>query len=276
MKIVNVGYDYRHGSDFCINRPCGSGDCILLVLKSPAYFVFDGVRNDVSGGGIVVFKKGTPQMYGATCGEFVNDWIHFEMDETEEGAMRELGIPFDKVIEVDDTTPFSGYIKSMFDEKYSQNIYKERTLELYFELILTKLSERINMPQREKDSPYYYALSALRNDIYNNPGKERSIDGISKEMHLSCSYVQHLYKAFFGKSIVHDITNSRMEYAKYLLSSTDMTVGSISGLCGYNNDVHFMRMFKKATGVTPSDFRTQMHIAVSEVEKSRKSNPFCL
>ena len=95
-------------------------------------------------------------------------------------------------------------------------------------------------------------------------------------MNLSRSYVQHLYKSFFNKSIISDITQSRIEHAKYLLSSTDMTVSCISSICGYNNDVHFMRIFKKEMGVTPSGYRKQIHINQNEVDIRKNQNPFCL
>ena len=103
-----------------------------------------------------------------------------------------------------------------------------------------------------------------------------SIDKICKSLNLSRSYVQHMYKTFFGESVMSDITSSRIEYAKYLLSGTNMTVSAISQACGYDNDVHFMRIFKKTTSLTPTQFRIQIHVEKSEIENAKKSNPFCL
>lgn len=36
---------------------------------------------------------------------------------------------------------------------------------------------------------------------------------------------------------------------------SDSQVGEISNLCGYENEVHFMRQFKKLTTLTPSEYR---------------------
>ena len=52
-----------------------------------------------------------------------------------------------------------------------------------------------------------------------------------------------------------DIITSRLEYSKYLLDSTDHSISNISSMVGYENDVHFMYMFKKKTGFTPSQYR---------------------
>ena len=42
-------------------------------------------------------------------------------------------------------------------------------------------------------------LSALRNEIYSNPQKDRSVEEISKELSVSLSYLQHRYKKLFGR-----------------------------------------------------------------------------
>lgn len=276
MRIVNVGYDYRHPNYFSINRPNGSGDYILLVVKTAAFFVFRGERLIASPDSVVVLKKGTPQLYGALDGEYINDWIHFELEEEEIPEIEKLGIPFDTILPVSDITVFSSLIKSMFSEKYSQNAYKDRSLQLYFQLILLKLSERIDASDVKRENLYYTEFSALRNEIYSRPERDWNIDEISIKMNLSRSYIQHLYKAFFEKSIIADVTDSRMEYAKYLLSATDIAVNVISQMCGYNNDVHFMRVFKRITGLTPTQFRKNIHVAQSEIVNARSENPFCL
>lgn len=65
MQIINCGYNYRHPNDFKIYRPNGSGDCILLIIHSPAFFVFKNQKHYTAGNSVVVFREGTPQIYGA-------------------------------------------------------------------------------------------------------------------------------------------------------------------------------------------------------------------
>lgn len=260
MEIINAGYNYRHPAGFCINRPYGSGDYLLLVIRSEAFMHLNGERMIVPPNSVVIFKKGTPQLYGTTRYEYVNDWIHFEISEAEESFVSSLGVPFDAVLPLREVSEFSGFIKNVFVERYSQNPQKEATMQRYFELLLLKLSEKINKQRPEYDHPYYDHFCTLRNDIHLAPQNNWSIDEICKRMNLSRSHVQHLYKAFFGTSITADIQSSRVEHAKYLLSATNMTVCGIALSCGYNNDTHFMRIFKKRTNMTPSEFRDQFQV----------------
>lgn len=43
--------------------------------------------------------------------------------------------------------------------------------------------------------------------------------------------------------------------SKYYLKESDMSVRNIADYCGYENEIYFMRQFKKHIGVTPSEYR---------------------
>ena len=276
MEIVNVGYNSRHDKNFSINRPYGSGDYILLLLRSPAYFILKGERQHKGPNSAIIFKKGTPQLYGALNEEYVNDWLHFELTDLEEEMLSSLGIPFDEVFSVYNAMDVAELIKRMFNEKYSLNMHKDESLELCFKLILRKLSEALHCVDSKKENEHYQTFLNLRNEIYLTPGTDWSLETICEKINLSCSYVQHLYKDFFGRSLLSDVTAGRLGYAKYLLSSTDMSVSEIATSCGYKNDVHFMRTFKKEVGETPSQYRKRLHIKSQEMVASKNRNPYVL
>lgn len=257
MEIVKAGYNYRHSSSFRINRPNGSGDYLLLIIRTEAFIVLCGERLTVPQNSAVIFKKGTPQFYGGVQDKFINDWIHFELGAEEEATFFTLGIPLDTVIPLYQTNELSGFVKSIVFERHSQNVHKQATIKHYFDLLLLKLSEKIHTRSANQVHPYYSQFYKLRSSIQLDPQSDWNIDDICKKMMLSRSYIQHLYKLFFGTTITSDVQSGRMEYAKYLLSATDMPITGISHACGYENDVHFMRIFKKTTGITPSAFRSE-------------------
>ena len=274
MNINNVGYKFTHGKNFIINRPKGSGDYAILFLRTKAFFTINGTYSETEAGAFVFYKKGTPQFFGARDGIFINDWLHLDLDECEEQEISDMGIVFDKPMQIGDISYFSEIIKSMHREKYSDNVMKEATLELYFKIIITKLSERLSSPPPQNDTPHRKKLFALRTRIYNEPGEEWTIDGMAEETALSPSYFQHLYKKLFGVSAIDDVISSRVKRAEYLLSSTEYSVAHIADECGYKNDVHFMRQFKANVGTTPSSYRNQSKISIEETDKMREKAPY--
>ena len=42
MILHNVGYNHRHDADFFVDRPAGSGDNLLLILRTDAIFTLNG------------------------------------------------------------------------------------------------------------------------------------------------------------------------------------------------------------------------------------------
>ena len=48
----------------------------------------------------------------------------------------------------------------------------------------------------------------------------------------------------------------RMERAKQLLLTTDLSLAAVSEAVGFNDYFYFMKKFKKETGITPGHFRS--------------------
>ena len=63
-----------------------------------------------------------------------------------------------------------------------------------------------------------------------------------------------------GQTINGYITFLRIEKAKTMLSSTDLSVSSIATQVGYNDYNYFIRLFRKETSITPLKFRKQHSI----------------
>lgn len=258
MRINNIGYGHTHDADFYINRPEGSGDHLLLLLKSPAIFTFNGQDTVTEPDSFIIFRKDTPQLYRADNQPFSNDWVHFTAEEEDQRFFESLDIPMDRVVKGGSLNSLSLLIKNMCYEHYSSNLFKTDSAELYLKLVFLKLSEIIHSNNGTDSTSLYEKLSILRAKIYSQPFNGWNIEWLSHELNLSKSYFQHLYKQQFGVSAVNDIISSRVEHGKYLLSTSDISVKQIAQMCGYNNENHFMRQFKERTGMTPSRYRKNL------------------
>lgn len=254
MNIVSAGYGHREKPTFSINRPMGSGDYVLIVVRSASYFVLDGEHRIVPENSVIIYQKGTPQHYGAVDDQYINDWIHFVPSKSDLNRIRDIGLSFDTILPLYDTAPLSILIKNLLYENISRNKNKEKSIRLHFDMILYKISDLLSVPV-STDKDFFHALSSLRNKIYLNPAREWKIENICENMNFSRSYIQHSYKNYFDESIQDSITNSRIEHAKHLLTSTDNKVSQVATLCGYHSAVHFIRIFKSKVGLTPIAFR---------------------
>ena len=105
------------------------------------------------------------------------------------------------------------------------------------------------------ENPQYEKLCLLRGRIMKNPELPWNVNDIASELYLSKSYLQKMYKLYFGKSIIVDMIDFRLAKAKELLLTSDMTVTDISRECGYSSYNYFVRQFKSVEGVSPTEYK---------------------
>lgn len=252
MKLHALGIDYHHSSDFAVERPEGSGDNLLVIFKTMARVQINGDFKVVEPDTAIVYSKNSPQYYRAVGNEFVNHWIHFDIEENET-FFRNIGLPFNTILTVSDISYVEKLLLQLNLETVSDGINKQECIDLLLRLILAKLGG--SDENTHHNSLHYNELRALRAEIYRNPSKCHSIAEFASMVSLSPSHFQTLYKSEFGISCYEDVLKARIDMAKYYLKNTLLPVNRVAELCGYENDVHFIRQFKVRTGLTAGEYR---------------------
>ena len=106
-----------------------------------------------------------------------------------------------------------------------------------------------------KKMPHYDELWQIRDEFICSPEKYVNIDQASRRLCISEGHLRRIYKEYFGVTYVNDGIFARISYAKYLLSTTPMSVYSIAMKCGYSDEKYFMRQFKQLVGCSPVQYR---------------------
>jgi len=91
--------------------------------------------------------------------------------------------------------------------------------------------------------------------IDKNHWQPLDLDMLAKDAGISKYHFAHIFKAIMGVSPYKYLTTRRIEEAKKILKTTDMSVYSVSMMVGFKNDCHFSRMFKSITNMTPLQYR---------------------
>ncbi len=63
------------------------------------------------------------------------------------------------------------------------------------------------------------------------------------------------FRAATGQSPLEYIQTLRMEEAKQMLETSDMSLDNVAAEVGYVEPASFRRLFRKLVGLTPSDYR---------------------
>ncbi|MFC5452718.1 AraC family transcriptional regulator [Paenibacillus aestuarii] len=81
---------------------------------------------------------------------------------------------------------------------------------------------------------------------------------VAERFQMTPPYISTFFKKNQGQNLVDYITHKRVEQAKRLMATKELTIAQIAQTVGYNNDVVFIRAFKKIEGITPGKFRETM------------------
>ena len=95
----------------------------------------------------------------------------------------------------------------------------------------------------------------VRRIINSNLEKEISIEELACKVNLNRTTLQKIFKEMYGLTVNEYRTKARLQLAKNLLVSTDLSKTEIAGRCGYANASKFSEVFKRNEGVLPKDWR---------------------
>ena len=78
---------------------------------------------------------------------------------------------------------------------------------------------------------------------------------LSEKLHYTGEYINKIIKLYTGKTLSEYRQMIFLEEAKNLLLYSDMSMTDIIGMLGLSNRSYFYRLFKKAYGMTPVEYR---------------------
>ncbi len=82
-----------------------------------------------------------------------------------------------------------------------------------------------------------------------------SVERICRELDISRTRLYETLRPHLNSGIAAYVKHRRLEYAKELLKSTDMSVPEISDACGFADYNYFLRSFKQKYGMSTKQFR---------------------
>jgi AraC family cel operon transcriptional repressor len=90
----------------------------------------------------------------------------------------------------------------------------------------------------------------------NNPQLSSSdIKELQANLPYSYSNLTRLFKKYTNQTITQYVNNIKLQHAKELLSTTNMTTLMITNALGFESVSHFNHLFKKQFNITPTQYR---------------------
>lgn len=273
QSYYRSGYLAENGADYCDSGVPLAVNCAGYVSISRV-FVTSGIRHDyylqlMDVGELSCGTDGNKYVFGS--GEFIIHppeipyryeltedrgmgyyWAHFTGNCAEK-LLESAGLETGRVYRLNGGIPPS--VRRTFGEIFGEFMLCGRG---YEEFCAAKLTEIIVELGRAVSSDGYIKgkrFAGLMEYIHSHYTEELCVADLAESEHLSVSRFRDLFRRNFGCSPSEYIIGLRLRHAKNLLTDTDLTITEIAGMCGYSDNMYFMRLFRKKTGMSAREYR---------------------
>lgn len=144
-----------------------------------------------------------------------------------------------------------------------------KTNELPLNLLTTTILARLNIEcsRRAKNTHLSALVSQSIEWIRANISTDLSIKDVAQHFEVSNAYLAQQFKHDLNITPLQHLLGLKIQAAKVLLVKTNLPIYEISENSYFRNEKNFIRVFKKHTGITPSNYRR--HFAYHH-----QNNPF--
>ncbi len=217
---------------------------IMLVLNGQIDFVSPQMDTLFAKTGDIIFLPKNSYYearFRVELGEIDNYLINFESDKDFDYAKPML-ISKNASFECSDL--FEQFINEMYNVE-DMNFRSKGIFYLLWDSIL-----RANNFQKSVPNKFLEKAKILLRKTEDIP-----ISQIARECSVSESGLRKIFSDQLGISPIQYRLKEKLNKAKYLLESTDMSVGEISDKLNFYDAAYFCRLFRKQTGLSPKQYR---------------------
>lgn len=245
--------------DFIINRPNGMKGYIINLTIQGKGTVFQGQSAfDCHIGDLLLFPPNTPHYYqrASDTERWYHQWIYFRPRafwsdwlkwSNRSSNVGRLTVPNEQ------TYREIRHLFEQIEQQYNSNsAFSEAMAMCLLEQLLIKCFQLDPMNKQLLLEPRILSVCHF---IAENLAVNHKISDIAAQVHMSPSRLTHLFAQQMGCSIIKWREEQRMIKAQHLLHSSGAPIYHIARQLGYDDQLYFSRLFRRYTGLSPSDYR---------------------
>ncbi len=93
--------------------------------------------------------------------------------------------------------------------------------------------------------------------LHEHPDQAWNVESLAKRVGMSRSVFAQRFKGVIGEAPMEYLTRCRIHKATRLLQESNMSIGQIANVIGYESNASFNKAFKRRLGVSPGSYRSQ-------------------
>lgn len=159
-----------------------------------------------------------------------------------------------------------GHIREYYKSADKDTEFWEKCIKLFYEIsevkamktFLKESIESVMLGDGQNDGKSGTGIVTIAKEYINSNILSPDLHSYSVASHLNLSvdHLSRLFKAAGESSLSDYIIEAKLNKAKDIITSSTHSIRQVAQILGYTDPNYFVRVFKKKTGVTPTEFRT--------------------
>ncbi|MDD6356331.1 MAG: AraC family transcriptional regulator [Oscillospiraceae bacterium] len=225
---------------------------ITHIIDGTFTYVKEGKHITARKGDTVILDCYKPHEYYSDT-HLESIWIHIAGSNSTE-IFNEIENTEGNLIKCKDVQHLRKLLFRVFDSMKGET----PTTELNYSLDIYKIFTELLNPQSSKtkgEISYEDSVHKVKEYILENLNESITVKSLAELVSMSSSHFSRIFKQQTGFSPYDYILISRLNRAKYLLQTTNMTIASIAYEVGFNSESNFIYFFTENEGISPGKFR---------------------
>jgi AraC-like DNA-binding protein len=231
---------------------------IQYVIHGKGYLAWDNQVFTLKAGDAFFIDLSQPSHYYADQDDpWESIWLHFGGSQAE--FYYRLFGKSSPVLSLSEPEAVMAQLCRLF-ELYEQGggeadiIGASRIIQLITDMLVDR--RKHGDPEQSRQSRQHDTISKAMTFIEMNCTTIVSIEEIAEHVAINSNYLSRLFSSISGSTIKEFIIKQRIRKAKELLMNTKATLPEIAGLCGFSDQSHMGKMFRKYENTTPNKYRS--------------------
>ena len=251
-----TGY-YETAYQHYMSRQRHDDNILIYCFAGKGHLEAGGYNQQINAGELILLPSGTGHRYWADPSDpWSIYWCHFSGVQAAE-YLQQIG-PRDSasVISIGQLPALIAQFQTFLQATsngfstlamvHAANMLKQ---------LLTYLAVIVSQDQHQGKN--VFNVEEIQAFMLQNLDKKLNLDTLSSQAGLSKFHFSKKYQQVTGYSPIKHLIKMRMEYARYLVETSDSPIGEVAAKVGLDDPLYFSRQFKQVFGISPQFFRSQ-------------------